>query len=102
MKGFTAHVKVRVTSTRVTMQATGFRVVYRKPHREPWLVAKGKNLPVEAVQGGVMNKLEAMRILGAKLATVEQKHHAEFADNEDMREQIDLKAEAQESAPRSH
>jgi hypothetical protein len=39
-------------------------------------------------------KLEALRILETKLAAVEQVHGAEFADNGDMREQIDATAEA--------
>ena len=42
-----------------------------------------------------MHKLEAMRILEAKLKSVEEERHAEIADNEDMRDAIDAKAEAQ-------
>ena len=42
-----------------------------------------------------MHKLEAMRILEAKLKSVEKERHAEIADNEDMRDAIDAKAEAQ-------
>ena len=42
-----------------------------------------------------MHKLEALRILEAKLKSVEQERHLELADNEDLREAIDAKAEAQ-------
>ena len=41
-----------------------------------------------------MHKLEAIKILEAKLAAIEQEHHAEFAGDEDMRDQTDAKAEA--------
>lgn len=41
-----------------------------------------------------MHRLEALRILEAKLAAIEEEHHAEFAENEDLREPIDAKAEA--------
>jgi len=41
-----------------------------------------------------MHKLEAIKILEAKLAAIEQEHHAEFAGDEDMRDQADAKAEA--------
>ena len=41
-----------------------------------------------------MHKLEAIKILETKLAAIEQEHHAEFAGNEDMRDQADAKAEA--------
>jgi len=41
-----------------------------------------------------MHKLEAIRILEAKLAAFEREHHAEFASDEDMRDQTDAKAEA--------
>jgi uncharacterized protein YaiL (DUF2058 family) len=44
--------------------------------------------------GRVMHKLEAIKILEAKLAAIEQEHHAEFAGDEDMRDQADAKAEA--------
>jgi hypothetical protein len=39
-------VKVKDDEITVTMPGTGFRVVYRKPHREPWL-AKGDYFPDE-------------------------------------------------------
>jgi hypothetical protein len=42
----------------------------------------------------VMQKLEALRLLEAKLATVEQDHEAELARNEDLREEVDARAEA--------
>jgi len=42
----------------------------------------------------VMQRLEALRLLEAKLATVEQDHEAELAENEDLREQVDARAEA--------
>ena len=41
-----------------------------------------------------MHKLEAIKILEAKLAAIEREHHAEFASDEDMRDQSDAKAEA--------
>ena len=41
-----------------------------------------------------MHKLEAMRILEAKLKSVEEERHAELAENEDLRAAIDAKAEA--------
>jgi hypothetical protein len=44
--------------------------------------------------GRVMHKLEAIKILEARLAAVEREHHAEFAGDEDMRDQADAKAEA--------
>jgi hypothetical protein len=50
------HVKVQGDDIIVTMQATGFRVVYRKPHREPWLVAKGNYFPDE--QKGPITRAE--------------------------------------------
>jgi hypothetical protein len=42
-----------------------------------------------------MHRLEALRILEAKLAAIEEEHQAELAENEDLREAIDAKAEAQ-------
>jgi hypothetical protein len=42
-----------------------------------------------------MHRLETLRILEAKLAAIEEEHHAELAENEDLREAIDAKAEAQ-------
>jgi hypothetical protein len=42
----------------------------------------------------VMHKLEALRILEAELKSVEEERHLELADNEDLREAIDAKAEA--------
>ena len=44
--------------------------------------------------GGAMHKLEAIKILETRLAALEQEHHAEFAGDEDMRDQVDAKAEA--------
>jgi hypothetical protein len=41
------HVKVQGDEIIVTMQATGFRVVYRKPHLDPGLVAKLDYFPEE-------------------------------------------------------
>jgi hypothetical protein len=41
-----------------------------------------------------MHKLEAIKILEAKLAAIEREHHAKFASDEDMRDQADAKAEA--------
>jgi hypothetical protein len=49
-------VKVQGDDIIVTMEATGFRVVYRKPHREPWLVAKGNYFPDE--QKGPITRAE--------------------------------------------
>ena len=42
----------------------------------------------------LMHKLEALEVLKTKLATIEQEHHADCADNEEAREPIDSKAEA--------
>jgi len=42
----------------------------------------------------VMHRLEALRILEAKLTAIEQDHEAELAENEDLRETVDAKAEA--------
>ena len=41
-----------------------------------------------------MHKLEALRVLKTKLVAIEQEHHAECADNEELREPIDTEAEA--------
>jgi hypothetical protein len=41
-----------------------------------------------------MHKLEAIKVLETRLAAIEQEHHAEFAGDEDMRDQADAKAEA--------
>jgi hypothetical protein len=41
-----------------------------------------------------MQKLEALKLLEAKLATIEQDHEAELAQNDDLREEADAKAEA--------
>jgi hypothetical protein len=38
--------------------------------------------------------LEALRLLEAKLATIEQDHETELAQNEDLREEVDARAEA--------
>ena len=42
-----------------------------------------------------MHKLEAMRILEAKLKSIEEGRHSELAENEDLRDAINAKAEAQ-------
>ena len=42
----------------------------------------------------VMHKLEALRILETKLKSVEEERQAELADNENLRDPIDAKAEA--------
>ena len=41
-----------------------------------------------------MHKLEAIKILETRLAAIEREHQAEFAGDEDMRDQADAKAEA--------
>ena len=41
-----------------------------------------------------MHRLEALQILEAKLADIEEEHQAQLAANEERREQIDAKAEA--------
>jgi hypothetical protein len=41
-----------------------------------------------------MHKLEAIKVLEVKSAAIEREHHAEFAGDEDMRDQTDAKAEA--------
>ena len=41
-----------------------------------------------------MHKLEALRILEAKLKSVEEERQTELAENENLREPIDAKAEA--------
>jgi hypothetical protein len=41
-----------------------------------------------------MQRLEALRLLEAKLATIEQDHEAELAENEDLRDEVDARAEA--------
>jgi hypothetical protein len=41
-----------------------------------------------------MRKEDALKILAAKLAEIEQEHESELAGNEDRREPIDAKAEA--------
>ena len=43
----------------------------------------------------LMHRLEALRILKAKLGSVEESRHAELSESEDLREAIDAKAEAQ-------
>jgi hypothetical protein len=47
---------------------------------------------------GVMKKLEALRILETRLATLEQEHQAELARDEDTPEEIDSRAEAKSLA----
>ena len=42
----------------------------------------------------VMHKLEALRILEAKLNSVEEERQAELTENENLRDPIDAKAEA--------
>jgi hypothetical protein len=41
-----------------------------------------------------MQRLEALRLLEAKLATIEQDHEAELTDNQELREEVDARAEA--------
>ena len=41
-----------------------------------------------------MHRLEALRLLEAKLAGIEEEHEAELAANQDLRDPIDAKAEA--------
>ena len=41
-----------------------------------------------------MQRLEALRLLEAKLATIEQDHEAELTQNEGLREEADARAEA--------
>jgi hypothetical protein len=41
-----------------------------------------------------MQKLEALRLLQSKLASIEQDHEAELAGNEALREEVDARAEA--------
>lgn len=48
----------------------------------------------------VMHSREALRILEAKLAAIEEQYKAEFAENEDLREALDAKARRKRS-PRS-
>jgi hypothetical protein len=50
------HVEVQGEDIVVTMEDTGFRVVYRKPHREPMLVAKLNYFPDE--QQGPITRAE--------------------------------------------
>ena len=45
-----------------------------------------------------MQRLEALRLLEAKLATIEQDHEAELTQNEGLREEADARAEARLSA----
>jgi len=42
----------------------------------------------------VMRKTDALQILKAKLAEIEQEHHAECADDEMARQPLDAKSEA--------
>jgi hypothetical protein len=41
-----------------------------------------------------MDRLEALRILEAKLGAIEEEHHTEIAGHEELREPINAKAEA--------
>jgi hypothetical protein len=41
-----------------------------------------------------MHRLEALRILEAKLAMIEEEYHVEIAENDELHEPIDAKAEA--------
>lgn len=41
-----------------------------------------------------MDKLEALRILEARLAAIEEERHTEIAEHEELRVSIDAKAEA--------
>jgi hypothetical protein len=54
-----------------------------------------KVLPAGRCVVAVMHRLEALRILEAKMRSIEEERHAELAENEDLREAIDTKAEAQ-------
>ena len=54
-----------------------------------------KVLPAGRCVVAVMHRLEALQILEAKLGSVEESHHTELPENEDLREAIDAKAEAQ-------
>jgi hypothetical protein len=42
----------------------------------------------------MMHRLEALQILKAKLAAIDEEYNSEFAENEDARERSDAKAEA--------
>jgi hypothetical protein len=44
--------------------------------------------------GGVMQRLEALRLLEAKLATIEQDREAELTQDGGLREEVDARAEA--------
>ena len=44
--------------------------------------------------GAVMRKEDALKILQAKLAEIEQEHDSELAESEGLREPVDAKAEA--------
>jgi len=46
------------------------------------------------LRGAVMQRLEALRLLEAKLASIEQDHEAELAGNEYLRDEVDASAEA--------
>jgi hypothetical protein len=46
------------------------------------------------VAGAAMRKEDALKILQAKLAEIEQEHDSELAESEGLREPVDAKAEA--------
>jgi hypothetical protein len=47
-----------------------------------------------SLRGAVMRKEDALKILQAKLAEIEQEHDSELAGSEELREPVDAKAEA--------
>ena len=46
------------------------------------------------MRGAVMRKEDALKILQAKLAEIEQEHDSELAESDGVRETVDAKAEA--------
>ena len=46
------------------------------------------------MRGAAMRKEDALKILQAKLAEIEQEHDSELAESEGLREPVDAKAEA--------
>jgi hypothetical protein len=49
---------------------------------------------VWSLRGAAMRKEDALKILQAKLAEIEQEHDSELAESEGLREPVDTKAEA--------
>ena len=64
------------------------------PKQSPNIGSHLRKLNAGGAVAQVMHRLEALRILKAKLAAIEGEHHVEFAVHEDGRE-LDTKAEAQ-------